>query len=213
MEPDFEPALAAFVLAIAAFLRRRPQQRRGVSPLLQTRNTLGQFQTEFLPRFHSTDPKVLRDYIRLSPANFSRLLQLVRPFLSANNLRGRPSLEPSLKLAFTLRFLAVGCTQTEMAINYKVGRSTAHKVLSEVLPAIYSALQPLYLRKPCAADWRESAMHFESRWNAPLCCGAVDGKHITLICPSNSGSAYYNYKVSLSLIDVDINVFNATSSF
>jgi len=42
--------------------------------------------------------------------------------------------------------------------------------------------------------WELIASGFENRANFPNCIGAVDGIHIRIICPLNSGSMYFNYK-------------------
>lgn len=34
----------------------------------------------------------------------------------------------------------------------------------------------------------------------PNCCGAIDGKHVRVRCPSNPGSAFYNYKEFYSIV-------------
>eukprot|EP00794_Sanderia_malayensis_P001700 gene1700-1894_t len=49
-------------------------------------------------------------------------------------------------------------------------------------------------------EWVEIAEKFYRRWNFPNRLGGVDGKHIVLQQPKNSGSHYRNYKGSDSII-------------
>jgi hypothetical protein len=49
------------------------------------------------------------------------------------------------------------------------------------------------------AEWAEIAKDFEKKWQFPNCIGAMDGKHIALKAPNNSGSSY-NYKHFHSII-------------
>ena len=51
-----------------------------------------------------------------------------------------------------------------------------------------------------ANEWKSIASEFESQWNYPHCIGAVDGKHVIIKSPSNSGSLYYNYKSTFSIV-------------
>lgn len=58
------------------------------------------------------------------------------------------------------------------------------------------------------SEWEQVAADFWERWNFPNCIGAMDGKHILLQMPNNTGSYYYNYKnafslVLLALVDAD----------
>jgi len=41
---------------------------------------------------------------------------------------------------------------------------------------------------------------FYTLWDFPNYCGAMDGKHIVIRCPSKSGSEFYNYKKDYSVI-------------
>lgn len=49
-------------------------------------------------------------------------------------------------------------------------------------------------------EWLEIAKGFQDRWHFVNCGGALDGKHIRIVPPANSGAKYYNYKNFYSMV-------------
>ena len=49
-------------------------------------------------------------------------------------------------------------------------------------------------------EWKAIADGFQQRWNFPLCLGAIDGKHVVIKKPLLSGSTFYNYKQTCSIV-------------
>ena len=78
--------------------------------------------------------------------------------------------------------------------------------MPEVCQIIIESFMEEYISLP--EKWLSVAKEFEEKWQFPNCVGAIDGKHVPLINPFNSGSTYFNYKsffsiVLLALFDVD----------
>ncbi|XP_055782815.1 uncharacterized protein LOC129858004 [Salvelinus fontinalis] len=53
---------------------------------------------------------------------------------------------------------------------------------------------------PKEEDWRAIAAEFLGRWNFPNCLGSIDRKHVVIQAPPCSGSQFYNYKGTYSVI-------------
>lgn len=61
-------------------------------------------------------------------------------------------------------------------------------------------LVPIYLQPPTREKWIDICNGYLKDWNFPNCVGAVDGKHFCIQAPPNSGSMYYNYKKTFSIV-------------
>ncbi|XP_028042612.1 uncharacterized protein LOC114252319, partial [Bombyx mandarina] len=69
----------------------------------------------------------------------------------------------------------------------------------EVCEAIYESLME-FIKIPTFTDWKIIENGFREQWNFPGCCGAIDGKHVVIKAPPESGSLYYNYKETNSIV-------------
>lgn len=67
---------------------------------------------------------------------------------------------------------------------------------------------PIFLLDTTMVDFKTKADEFWTKWNFPNSILAIDGKHLRIRCPNNSGSLYFNNKdyfltVLLAMIDAN----------
>ena len=74
-------------------------------------------------------------------------------------------------------------------------------IIAEVCDVLWQRLVGIYMVMPKTTDdWKIIAKNFESRWNFPHCVGAIDGKHVVIKAPDNTGSLHFNYKGTFSIV-------------
>lgn len=75
-----------------------------------------------------------------------------------------------------------------------MGRSTVAAIVRETCQILWEVLQPIFMPEPSEQMLQTVAQEFWEKWNFPNCVGAIDGKHIRIICPAASGTMFYNFK-------------------
>ena len=192
--------------------RRRAQRRRRtwVRSWLEDGRRLqhGQYH-RLMTEMRNEDPASFLNFVRFPPEMFDELLGRLRHRITKSDTRFRKALDPGLKLAMTLRHLASGDRYASMKFNFRVAHNTMSVCVREVCRAIVEEYKQECIQCPTTeGEWRTIAEAFERRWNVPHACGALDGKHIAIRRPRNSGSQYFNYKgffsiVLLGVVDAD----------
>ena len=153
-----------------------------------------------------SDKQGFFSYLRMTPTTFESLLQIVGPRIAhprayRTSSARRPEISPQERLALTLRYLVTGNSQTSLAFEFHMGKSTVNGIVRETCAALWETLKSEFVKFPAnEEEWRGIAKRFESRWNFPRCLGAIDGKHVIIQAPSHAGSSYYNYKGTHSIV-------------
>ena len=106
-------------------------------------------------------------------------------------------------------YLATGQSYKSLMYGFRVPHNTISIIVREVCQAIIDEYTNEVIKTPTTEhEWLEVAEEFSTRWNFHHALGALDGKHIAIRCPKNSGSLYCNYKgfysiLMLALVDAD----------
>ena len=198
-------------------IRRLIRKRRRRRPQVWIRSWLTEQQRldhsqyyRLVQKLRTEDPNYFKSYMRMPLELFDEILERVRPAISGPGTNTRASLDPGLKLALTLRHLATGDQYPSLGFNYRVSKTAICRAIPKVCEAIVEAYKEEVFKFPTSpGEWKKLAMEFERRWQVPHAIGALDGKHIKIKQPANSGSEYWCvYKhcysiILMALVDAD----------
>ena len=216
---NLDAEIAAYDLAIATAIyqeRRmpvpqpRPKKKRKywVKPWLLKGPDMSQFKL-LMEDLMLRDVKAFHNFTRMQPDMFFTLLDRLEPRIRKLDTKFRKAIPAATRLALTLRFYATGDSYMSLSYNFYIQNNTISKIVREVSEAIIAEYSEEVLSPPVTPEkWKEVAKKFEDRWNFPHAVGALDGKHISIKCPKESGTVYFNYKgyysiVMLALVDAE----------
>lgn len=151
-----------------------------------------------------------RSWMRMDRETFNCLLGRIEEQIQRQDTTMRQAITPGERLSITLRYLATGESFSSMEYLFRISRHSIGRIVIDTCKALYQSLQPEFMKLPSTAEeWEAVAQKFERRWDFPNCIGALDGKHIVIQPPPNSGSHYFNYKgthsiVLMALVDADL---------
>ena len=91
---------------------------------------------------------------------------------------------------------------TGLQWNFWISPTSIGRIINETCIAIRNTLSKHNLVKAPSSEeeWKNIALRFEKKWNFHHCIGAIDGKHINMQAPARSGSFFFSYKKSHSIV-------------
>ena len=138
------------------------------------------------------DVAAFKNFVRMETRMFQEVFTRLRDRIEKNDTwYSKATPPPGLKLAITLRHLATGASYHSLMYNFRV----AHYIVRVVCETIIAEFAEEVILLPASLqEWQQVADQFGARWQIYHALGALDDKHIGIICPKNAGSLFFNSK-------------------
>ncbi|XP_060861851.1 uncharacterized protein LOC132938875 [Metopolophium dirhodum] len=175
-------------------------KRKSIDSFFTTREEEGFFEILINGHLHNSKPK-FREFFRINYDQFMFILSLVKDDITLPpSRRVKKPIQPDEKLAVTLRYLATGESFRSLSFAFRISHSYISLIVKKTLSALKKHLTPIFLPDISTVDFNVKASEFWTKWNFPNCILAIDGKHIRIRSPNNTGSLFFNYKDYFSIV-------------
>ncbi|KAL1480501.1 hypothetical protein MTO96_050975 [Rhipicephalus appendiculatus] len=141
-----------------------------------------------------------RQSLRVTPATFSYLVNILTPVLERADTNMRPAVPVAKRIAIGLYRLRSTAEDATIAHLFGVGRSTVNVICREFFAAVIETLEGQWLRMIRRAEMGEHIRKFHRVSGFPQAIGALDGCHIPVSPPEEHATDYFNYKGWYSMI-------------
>ncbi|XP_054263992.1 uncharacterized protein LOC128987260 [Macrosteles quadrilineatus] len=136
----------------------------------------------------------------MTSEDFEFIIFMIGHKIGKKDTKFRDAIPVREKLAVTLRFLASGDSYQSLSYLFKISKSAISLLIPEVCEALIDLFKDCIKVPTSEHEWLAVAQQYNSKWNFPHCLGSMDGKHVTLQAPVHSGSDFFNYKGSFSIV-------------
>ncbi|CAH2012849.1 unnamed protein product [Acanthoscelides obtectus] len=137
-------------------------------------------------------------FLRMSTSDFEILLQKLAPLITKKDTKFRKAIPAKVRLAITLRYLATGDDFRSLHYLFKISHQLISKIVHEVCASILIVLKDEVMMPSNEEEWLQKETEFHDIF--PHCIGSIDGKHVQILSPIHSGTEFYNYKHTFSIV-------------
>jgi hypothetical protein len=118
---------------------RQMKRRFWVRSWLLRRPLYGQYE-HLMAELAREDIQGFKNFQRVDPELFQELLAKVGPHIDRQTTNMRQPLEPGLRLAITLRYLATGDSYKSLEYGFRVANNTICNIVPETCEVLYQVL-------------------------------------------------------------------------
>ena len=144
---------------------------------------------------------IFKSAVGVDAAMYHYICARIAPLIERKYTNFRDPITVEERMFVTFTYLVTGNPYKTPRIGAIVSKTSVSNIVVETCCALIEVFQPEVMLTPhTEANWKEISDHFLDRWNMPHALGAIDGKHIRIKKPDNSGSEYFNYKKFFSIL-------------
>lgn len=125
--------------------KTRKRRRMWVREWIEKRSDLG-FAATLYEELKAEDPKMYKNFVRLSAEDFHFLLEKVSPIIQKQDTTMRKAISAQERLLLTLRYLATGDSYRSLMFLFRIPANTISTIIPEVCDAIFNVLKDDFMK-------------------------------------------------------------------